>query len=151
MGFGSIDRGDVGPRESQTEACLATGLRAITISQRSFSTTTCDGATGDALMRIAQKELEKDPYSGHSFVFVSRRCDRVKILTWDKGGFLLLYERLERGQFKLRNMDHTSVGSTFSDLASRDMLPPACGLGCRQPTGRRTGSISAMNGSRVAR
>ena len=56
-------------------------------------------------MRIAQKDLEKDPYSGHLFAFVSRRCDRVKILTWDEGGFLLVYKRLERGQFKLPHMD----------------------------------------------
>ena len=58
----------------------------------------------DGLMSIVQEELENDPYSGHLFVFVSRRCDRVKILTWDKGGFVLLYKRLERGQFKLPHM-----------------------------------------------
>ena len=58
----------------------------------------------DGLMAIVQEELRQDAYSGHLFVFVSRRCDRVKILTWDKGGFLLLYKRLERGQFKLPHM-----------------------------------------------
>jgi transposase len=55
----------------------------------------------DGLMSIVQGELRQDAYSGHLFVFVSRRADRVKILTWDKGGFLLLYKRLERGQFRL--------------------------------------------------
>jgi transposase len=29
----------------------------------------------------------------------------VKILTWDMGGFVLVYKRLERGQFKLPHMD----------------------------------------------
>ena len=58
----------------------------------------------DSLMAIVQDELHEDAYSGHLFVFVSRRCDRVKILTWDKGGFVLLYKRLERGQFKLPHM-----------------------------------------------
>jgi len=42
-------------------------------------------------------------------VFVSRRCDRVKILTWDKGGLVLLYKRLERGQFKLPHMDPSAM------------------------------------------
>ena len=63
----------------------------------------------DGLMAIVQEELAEDAYSGHLFVFVSRRCDRVKILTWDKGGFVLVYKRLERGQFKLPHMDPSSM------------------------------------------
>ena len=54
----------------------------------------------DGLMAIVQGELEADAYSGHLFVFVSRRCDRVKILTWDHGGFVLFYKRLERCGFR---------------------------------------------------
>jgi transposase len=63
----------------------------------------------DGLMAIVQEELEEDAYSGHLFVFVSRRCDRVKILTFDRGGFVLIYKRLERGQFKLPHMDPSSM------------------------------------------
>jgi transposase len=63
----------------------------------------------DGLMAIVQQELEEDAYSGHLFVFVSRRCDRVKVLTWDKGGFVLFYKRLERGQFRLPHMDPNSM------------------------------------------
>ena len=63
----------------------------------------------DGLMAIVQEELVQDAYSGHLFVFVSRRCDRVKILTWDKGGFVLIYKRLERGQFKLPHMDPSTM------------------------------------------
>jgi transposase len=63
----------------------------------------------DGLMAIVQEELCQDAYSGHLFVFVSRRADRVKILTWDKGGFVLVYKRLERGQFKLPHMTPDSM------------------------------------------
>lgn len=42
-----------------------------------------------------------DIFSGHLFVFVSRRGDRVKVLVWDQGGFVLYYKRLERGRFRL--------------------------------------------------
>jgi IS66 Orf2 like protein len=48
----------------------------------------------DGLMSIVKDELEGEVYSGHLYVFVSRRADRVKILTWDKGGFVLYYNQL---------------------------------------------------------
>jgi transposase len=54
----------------------------------------------DGLGALA-REHQHDLYSGHLFVFTSRRGDRVKILTWDQGGFVLYYKRLERGRFKL--------------------------------------------------
>jgi len=63
----------------------------------------------DGLMAIVQNEIEGDVYSGHLFVFVSRRCDRVKILAWDKGGFVLYYKRLEKGQFRLPHMNPSAM------------------------------------------
>lgn len=41
-----------------------------------------------------------DVFSGHLFVFVSARSDRCKVLTWERGGFVLWYKRLERGRFR---------------------------------------------------
>jgi transposase len=63
----------------------------------------------DGLMSIVKDELEGDVYSGHLYVFVSRRADRVKILTWDKGGFVLYYKRLERGVFRLPHIDPSTM------------------------------------------
>ena len=40
-----------------------------------------------------------DLYSGHLFVFLSRRRDRVKVLMWERGGLALYQKRLEKGQF----------------------------------------------------
>ena len=54
----------------------------------------------DGLSALVQ-QFGEDVYSGHLFVFVSRRRNRVKILTWDRGGFILYYKRLEKGRFKL--------------------------------------------------
>jgi transposase len=42
----------------------------------------------DGLGALAQAR-DHDLYSGHLYVFTSRRGDRVKILTWDRGGFVL--------------------------------------------------------------
>ena len=55
----------------------------------------------DGLSAIVQNQWGEDVFFGHLFVFVSRRGDRVKILTWSSGGFVLYYKRLEQGRFKL--------------------------------------------------
>jgi transposase len=48
--------------------------------------------------------ISQDPLSGHPFVFRSRRGERLKIVTWDRDGFVLWYKRLEAGVFKLPRM-----------------------------------------------
>ncbi len=45
-------------------------------------------------------EMGMDVYSGHLFAFAFGRGDRIKILAWDHGGFVLWYKRLERGRFQ---------------------------------------------------
>jgi transposase len=54
----------------------------------------------DGLGALA-RERSHDLFSGHLFVFTSRRGNRIKILAWDHGGFVLYYKRLERGRFRL--------------------------------------------------
>lgn len=47
------------------------------------------------------RNADEDVFSGHLFVFVSRRRHQLRILTWQRGGFLLLSKRLEQGVFGL--------------------------------------------------
>jgi transposase len=43
----------------------------------------------------------ENPYSGHLYVFISRRRDRAKILAFEKGGMVLWHKRLDRGRFQI--------------------------------------------------
>ena len=55
----------------------------------------------DRLMGRAQEIFDRDPASGHLFLFLNRDRDRLKILFWDRDGFCIWYRRLERGTFQL--------------------------------------------------
>jgi transposase len=49
----------------------------------------------DRLAALAQVVTNQNPMDGHLFLFRSRGGDRLKILLWEKDGFVLWYKRLE--------------------------------------------------------
>jgi transposase len=58
--------------------------------------------------RLAQQAAEvtgQDPLNGHLFVFRNRRGDKLKVLLWDRDGYVMIYKRLEEGLFKLPKVD----------------------------------------------
>lgn len=60
-----------------------------------------DGRKGaDSLMALVRDVLRQDPLSGHLFVFFSKRCDRVRLVYWDRNGFAMWTKRLEKGRFR---------------------------------------------------
>jgi len=55
----------------------------------------------DGLVTLVRTLWRADPYSGTLFVFFGRRQDRVKVLFFSAGGFVVYYKRLERGRFSM--------------------------------------------------
>jgi len=55
----------------------------------------------DGLSGLIQGELLRNPTSGEVFIFINRRRNKVKLLRWEQGGFILYYKRLETGTFEL--------------------------------------------------
>lgn len=55
----------------------------------------------DGLSGLVLSAMQGDPLSGDVFIFVNRRRDRMKLLVWDRSGFVLWYKRLEQGTFEL--------------------------------------------------
>lgn len=55
----------------------------------------------NGLFNIVRSEMDVPPLSGAVFIFFSKNRQQVKMLRWDRDGFLLYQKRLERGTFEL--------------------------------------------------
>jgi transposase len=73
----------------------------------------------DGLAGLAHNVLRQDPLSGHLFVFLGKRRDRLKLLYFDGDGYALWYKRLEVGVFRLpaAQAGQTSLALSAADLS----------------------------------
>ena len=53
----------------------------------------------DGLSLLAKDVMQLEPMSGALFVFINRRRNKLKCLTWERNGFVIWYKRLERHRF----------------------------------------------------
>jgi transposase len=72
----------------------------------------------DGLAALASSNLALDPLSGHLFVFINKRRDRIKVLYWDRDGMAVWAKRLERGTFRVPVVAADRVEMTTADLAA---------------------------------
>ena len=79
----------------------------------------------DGLTGLVQECFGQDPLTGHLFLFLNRRRDRVKILFWERDGLVIWYKRLEAGTFQQldpaaradRALGQAGLELTATDLA----------------------------------
>jgi transposase len=55
----------------------------------------------DGLSGLVQECFSQELLTGHLFLFLNRRRDRIKILYFDRDGLAIWYKRLEAGSFQL--------------------------------------------------
>ena len=55
----------------------------------------------NGLIAVTKQALGEDPLSGSVFLFHNRARNYVKLLVWDRTGYVLYAKRLERGRFKI--------------------------------------------------
>src|SRR5579863_446550 len=72
----------------------------------------------DRLAERVRTVIGQDPLGNGLFVFRSCGGDRLKILCWDRDGFVLWYKRLEAGVFKLPRV---SPGSRSVELRASEL------------------------------
>lgn len=55
----------------------------------------------NGLQGIVTNQMKRAATGGEVFIFLNRRRDAVKLLVWDRTGFVIWYKRLEAGRFEL--------------------------------------------------
>jgi transposase len=78
----------------------------------------------DGLIGQVHTFVGQDPLSGHLFLFLNRRRDRVKILFWERDGLVIWYKRLERGTFQQLDLacyPNSTSGSAGVELSVTDL------------------------------
>src|ERR1700730_14678389 len=73
----------------------------------------------DGLAEQVRQHLSYDPLSGHVFVFRYKRGDRVKLLYWDEGGFVIVYKKQES------DCPHSSPFTESGELTHNLAVRPA--------------------------
>jgi transposase len=89
---------------------------ALTAAQRFFlySESVDMRKSFDALSGIVTGYMGKDALSGDVYIFIGKSRDKIKLLVWEKGGFVLYYKRLESGTFHLPKLPYGSL--SYSEL-----------------------------------
>lgn len=68
----------------------------------------------NGLSGLVRGSLGSDPLSGDVFIFLNRRRDKIKLLVWDRTGFLIFYKSLERGTFELPSFAQGATSCVLS-------------------------------------
>lgn len=63
----------------------------------------------DGLCGLVTGRLGQNPMSGDVFIFINKPRNRMKLLKWEPGGFVLFYKRLEKGTFEVPDSSLTAL------------------------------------------
>ena len=74
----------------------------------------------EGLSGIVRNQIGQDPTSGHLFLFVNKRRNRLKAIYWDGSGLWVLAKRLDKGTFYWPSVsgDAPSVPITEAELSA---------------------------------
>ena len=70
----------------------------------------------NGLSGLVRQHVKHDLLSGDAFIFLNKRRDRVKLLVWDRSGFVVWYKVLEQGTFELPAAENDSLEMSWTDI-----------------------------------
>ena len=68
----------------------------------------------DSLCGEVRRSLGRDPLSGEVFIFYNSSRTRLKLLHWERGGFVIYHKRFEQGILSLPKFDTETGGYMVS-------------------------------------
>ena len=82
----------------------------------------------DRIAQLCRERLNADPFSGHLFIFRSRRGTSIRILQFDGQGFWLATKRLSKGRFKWWPAGNEAARVLQADQAAAELGNPAAAV-----------------------
>jgi len=70
----------------------------------------------NSLASLVEQSMGLDPFQRAVFGFCNRRCDRIKLLIYDRSGFWMLLKRLEADRFHWPRSQETVLTLTTEQL-----------------------------------
>ena len=96
----------------------------------------------DALSGEVRRGMGRDPLSGEVFIFYNSSRTRLKLLHWERGGFVIYHKRFEQGILSLPEFDTERGGYR---LSWRELMLMVEGISLRRIRLRKRFDVSPQN------
>ena len=70
----------------------------------------------NGLSGLVREHISHGLTSGDVFIFLNKRRDRIKLLVWDRNGFVVWYKVLEQGTFELPAAENATLEMSWTDI-----------------------------------
>ena len=96
----------------------------------------------DALCGEVRRSMGRDPLSGEVFIFYNSSRTRLKLLHWERGGFVIYHKRFEQGILSLPKFDTETGGYR---LSWRELMLMVEGVSLRRIRFRKRFDVPIQN------
>lgn len=70
----------------------------------------------DALCGIVLQHMQSNVLQGGVYIFVNRKRNQIKLLTWEGDGLAIYYKRLEKGVYELPSITSENNSATIDAI-----------------------------------
>lgn len=61
------------------------------------------------LGNLVREYFDREPTDGSVYIFINRNKNKIKLLVWDRSGFVVYYKSLEAGTFELPTLTNSQI------------------------------------------